>query len=118
MKGIKSIKTITTPFFFKDLSHEQVASLFNNEYPVDIRHNEDLVNRIFAKYPLIDKSHISIIVKATFQSIRELLILGKILNFNGLLFDMKLFFFAHCRNMVIFPSLKVEVTTPPPLRKI
>lgn len=90
----------------------------NKEYPVSLRYNEDLVNRVHARYPLVDKTQVSIVVKAIFQSFRDLLILGKVLNFNNLFFDTKLHFFDHRRNGHILPSLKVKISTPPPLRKI
>lgn len=113
MKKLKTIK----PFYFKGMDHQEVVNLLNVEYPVNIKYNEDLVNRVHARYPLIDKTQVSIIIKGIFQSFRELLILGKILNFNNLLFDCKLHFFDHWRDGRILPSLKVKISTPPPLRQ-
>jgi hypothetical protein len=112
---VKKLKTIR-PFFFKDMDHQDVVDLLNIEYPVNIKYNEDLVNRVYARYPLIDKTQVSVIIKAVFQCFRELLILGKILNFNNLLFDCKLHFFDYRRDGRILPSLKVKISTPPPLR--
>lgn len=112
MKKPKTIK----PFYFKELSHEEVVDTLNEKLPVNIKYNEDLVNRIYEKYPLITKTQISQIVKATFQSLRDLLILGKILNFNGVFFDTKLLFFNYYKAGHILPSLKVQISTPPPLR--
>lgn len=107
-----------TPFYFKDISHQQVVDEINITHPINIKYNEDLVDRVYARYPLIDKTQTGIIIKAIFQSFRDLLILGKVLNFNSLFFDTKLLFFSHKRGVVIFPALKVEISTPPPLRKI
>ena len=104
-------------FDFKDQTHQQVVDELNSEYPVSLKHNEDLINRIFARYPLLDKSEVGIIVKATFSSMRDLLILGKVLNFNTLFFDPKLLFFTHKRGGKIYSALKVSVSTPPKLRK-
>src|SRR5260370_34844594 len=112
MKKPKTVK----PFFFKELDHQQVVDYLNNDLPVNIKYNEDLVDRVYAKYPLISKTKISIIIKAIFQSFRDLLVLGKVLNFNNLFFDCKLLFFDHRRDGHIFPSLKVKISTPPPLR--
>lgn len=114
MKKPKVIK----PFSFKDLSHQEVVDLINEHYPVNIKYNEDLVNRVYERYPVIDKYEIAIIIKAVFQSFRDLLILGKILNFNKLFFDMKFLFFDYRKNGHILPSLKVKISTPPPLRKL
>lgn len=112
MKKAKTVK----PFYFQDLDHQQVVDLLNEEHPVNIKYNEDLVNRVYARYPLIDKTQVSIIIKAIFQSFRDLLVLGKVLNFNNLLFDCKLNFFAYRKGGHILPSLKVKISTPPPLR--
>ena len=113
MKKPKYVKK----FFFKDMSHIDMIDFLNQELPINIKNNEDLINRVHSRYPLIDKIQISIIVKSVFQSIRDLLILGKVLNFNNLFFDTKLHFFDHRRNGHILPSLKVKITTPPSLRK-
>jgi hypothetical protein len=112
MKKPKRVK----PFSFKDMSHQQMVDLVNNENPIKLKYNEDLINRVYARYPLIDKSQISIIVKAIFQSFRDLLVLGKVLNFNNLFFDAKIHFFDYRKDGHILPSLKVKISTPPPLR--
>lgn len=114
MKKLKVVK----PFYFKDQEHQEVVDLLNSEYPVNIKYNEELVDRVYARYPLISKTEVSIIIKMVFQSIRELLILGKVLNFNNLFFDTKLHFFDYRKDGHILPSLKVKISTPPPLRKI
>lgn len=112
MKKAKVVKQ----FVFKDLSNQDVVDLLNADKPINLKYNEDLVNRIYARYPFISKSEIAIIVTAVFQSFRDLLILGKVLNFNNLFFDTKLYFFDYRKNGHILPSLKVKITTPPPLR--
>lgn len=108
---------MVVPFVFKEHSHQQMVDELNNEYPVSLKHNEDLINRVYARYPLLDKSEVGIIVKAVFSSFRDLLVLGKVLNFNTLFFDTKLLIFTHKRGSVIFPAIKVQVSTPPRLRE-
>jgi hypothetical protein len=108
---------IVKPFYFKDKTHQEMVDLLNSELPINLKYNEELVNRIHAKYPLIDKSQVAYIVRAVFQSFRDLLVLQKVLNFNNLFFDAKLLIFAHHRKGVIFPAIKIEMTTPPRLRK-
>jgi hypothetical protein len=109
---------IVSPFYFQDQSHQQVVDYLNTEHPISLKYNKDLVERVYQRYPLIDKSEVGIIVKAVFSSFRDLLILGKVLNFNNLFFDTKLKFFQHRRGGRILPSLKVHISTPPPLRKL
>ena len=112
MKKPKTVKL----FYFKDKSHEDMVKLLNEEYPINIKYNEELVNRVYERYPLIDKSEVSLIIKYVFQSFRDFLFLGKVLNFNNLFFNTKLLFFAYQKNGVTFPALKVCISTPPPLR--
>src|SRR6266568_3586257 len=114
---MKKQKTIT-PFSFEGKTHQEMVDYLNDEYPISIRNNEDIIKRIHNRYPLLEKSEIGIIVKAVFASFRDFLVLGKILNFNGLFFDTKLLFFSHSRNGHTYPALKVKVSTPPKLRKI
>jgi hypothetical protein len=112
MKKPKRVK----PFSFKDLSHQQVVDLLNEENPVNLKYNQDLADRVYARYTLLEKSEVSRIIKMVFQSFRDLLVLGKVLNFNNLFFDAKLHFFDYRKNGHILPSLKVKISTPPPLR--
>ena len=113
MKKQQTVK----PFSFKNKTHQEVVDYFNDEYPISIKHNEDLINRIYARYPLISKAEIAMIVKATFSSFRDLLILGKVLNFNKLFFNTKLHFSRYKRAGRIFPSLRVKIAMPPKMRE-
>lgn len=112
MKKPKRVK----PFRFRDMSHQEMVDLLNTEQPVNLKYNEELVNRVHARYPLVDKSQVAIVVRSIFQSFRDLLVLGKVLNFNNLFFDTKLHFFDYRKGAAILPSLKVKISTPPPLR--
>ena len=112
MKKPKVVKQ----FAFKDLSHQEVVDLLNTDHPINLKYNEDLVNRVYDRYPLVSKVQVAIIVTAIFQSFRDLLVLGKVLNFNNLFFNAKLHFFDYRKNGHILPSLKVKISTPPPLR--
>lgn len=114
MKKVKVVK----PYSFKDQSHQEVSNQLDVSNPINLKYNEDLINRVHAKYPLVSKTEIAIVVSGVFKSIRELLIRGKILNFNKLFFDTKLHFFGYRKGKHILPSLKVKVGTPPPLRKL
>lgn len=107
---------IVKPFFFKNHTHQQIVDLLNLEDPISLKYNEDLINRVHARYSIIDKPQISIIVKSIFQSLRDFLVLGKVLNFNNVFFDTKLLMFPHLKKGVTFPAVKVQISTPPPLR--
>lgn len=113
MKKQKTVK----PFFFKNLSHQDMVDVVNTDLSINLKYNEDLVNRVYNRYPLIPKTDVIKTITAIFSSLRDLLILGKVLNFNTLFFDTKLFFFDYKRFGAIFPTVKVKISTPPPLKK-
>jgi hypothetical protein len=93
-----------------------MVDILNTDSPISLKYNENLINRVYARYPLIEKHQVSMIVKAIFQSMRDLLVLGKVLNFNNFFFDAKFHFFDYHKNGRILPSLKVKISTPPPMR--
>ena len=105
------------PFFFKDMSRKDMVDLLNKEFPIKLIYNEELIDRISEQYPLIEKYKVAIIVLNILNSLRELLVLGKVLNFTKMFSCVKLMFFAHHRGDVILPSLKVKMTTPKVIRK-
>lgn len=113
MKKPKQVK----PFYFTEKSHQDMVNHLNKELPIKLKYNEELVDRIHQRYPILDKSSVSIIVRGVFQSLRDLLVLGKVLNFNNIFFDTKFHFFDYRRDGHILPSLKVKISTPPPMRK-
>lgn len=105
MKKPKTIKE----FFFKEAN---INDKLNTTLPINIKHLESLIERVHKRYPLIEKSEVAIIVKMTFESFRELLVSGCILNFNKFVFNMKLYFFKATNK----PAVKMKLTTPPPIR--
>ncbi len=109
-------KKVLREFFFSDKNYKEVVDIINNEFPISLIHNIDLIDRVYARYPIIDKAQIAIIVKVIFETMRELLLSGAVLNFNNLFFDAKLHFFTHLRNGNILPALKMKISTPPPMR--
>jgi hypothetical protein len=110
-------KTLVREFEFIDQTREEFVDDLNIDYSVNCRYNENLINRIYERYPLVNKMDIAIVVQATFSLIRDLLIMGKVLNFHTLFFDTKLLFFTHTEKGVIYPAVKVQTTTPPTLKK-
>jgi hypothetical protein len=109
---MKKPKTVV-PFYYKEKTHQQVVNLLNKEDPINLSYNEDLINRVYARYPIINKAQVALIVKGVFQSFRDLLVAGEILNFHNLFFNTKLHFYIK-KNAL---NLKVKISTPPKLRK-
>lgn len=112
MKKPKTIKK----FFFKDRTHQEVSDDIDSILPIDLVENQDLIERIYSQYPIINKAEISFIVKEIFKAIRQLLILGNILNFNGLLFDTKFYFYRCARSDGTIAKLKINASTPMQLK--
>ena len=113
MKKIKTVKE----FSYLGISKQEMVNLLNSEEPINIRGLEPLIDRIYEKYPIIDKVEISLIVRAVFESIRDFLLLGHIININKFIFDMKLHFFQHVINDRSNTALKVKLKTPPKIKK-
>ena len=79
-------------FSFVDISAEELIQVLDQEYPIKMK-TDRLVERVAARYPLIPKSDVALIIKHTFQIMRELLILGKALYFPKIFQRMFLFFY-------------------------
>jgi hypothetical protein len=100
---------------FKDQFNDPCNEL-NNRYPISIKYNEDLVNRVCARYPLIDRYKVSLIIKTVFKSMRELLLLGYSLRFKGIFNIFRIYYHTRKEKGIISPSLRVKITTPPELK--
>lgn len=105
MVDMKSVR----PFFFQDHTHQEVADLLDQEYPISLKHNEDLVNRVYLRYPILKKSEVAVIIRQVFQGFRTFLILGKTLG--DFLGRTRLVFSKHAYMGTYYPSLKIKVST-------
>lgn len=104
-------------FSFKGMTKQEVVDFLNEEYPINSKGNSDLIERVYARYPLISKTEIVEICNNTFGAIRDLLVLGKILNFFGL-FNQTKFHFVKSRNQFREDIIrfKINIATPPGLK--
>jgi len=105
MRKIKPVKN----FDFKDLTKQEMLDLINKELPINIKKLEPIINRIYEKYPVIEKADISLIVKTAFELFREYLIMGYIMTFQKFLFDIRLYFFQQIFNNQANTCLKVQL---------
>jgi hypothetical protein len=109
---------IVKPFAFKGKTKQEVVDQLDQEFPITLKYNVELVDRVYARYPLIEKHQVGFIIKAVFVSFRELLILGKILNFYGLFYNARIFFTSELgADKIIRPRVKIKVATPPHRKK-
>jgi hypothetical protein len=102
------------PFSFVNRSNQEMADEVDNRYPVRLVRNQDLVERVYQRYQVLSKADVALIVKAVFSGIRELLILGKVLNFNGLFADAKMKFWTRTTGEIL---CGIRVATPKKMRK-
>ena len=111
-------RKIPVPFYFQYLSNDLIAKFINIRFPINLKYNEDLLDRVHSRYPLIEKGLIAIIIQQTFQAWRDLLILGHIFDIQSVFLKARLFFNKHTRSGVIYPQLKVQIHTPSKLKEI
>jgi len=105
-------------FYFRNMSAKNMVELLDKECPIDLRYNEDLVDRVHVQYPLASKTEVATVIKEIFNSMRDLLFFGKIFNFHKMFFDTKLYFRAHSKAIKKHRfALRVSMKTPPPLRR-
>ena len=108
------------PFWFDGYTRQEMVDRLNLENPISLRKNKDLVERVCARYPLLPKAEVANTIRQIFQALRDLLILGKIINSKPLFWHMRLLFYKF--NMKKFgdkpfPSLRVKMTTPYKIKK-
>lgn len=114
MKKPKKVKE----FYFKDINHEDLLKEIDDQIPIKLKYNENLINRVCARYPYLSKTEVSIIVLNIFKGFRDMLVLGNIMNFHNLFFDTKLYFFDYLHKGRKLPAMKIKISTPPKLKKI
>jgi hypothetical protein len=99
-------------FVFTD---SDLAGHLDQDYPIKLTKLQDLIERVASRYPLIEKMEVSRIIKAIFESLRELLVLGCNLNFEKIFHDMKLNFHRSTYNSY---QVWVSLITSPILKAV
>jgi hypothetical protein len=113
-----SRKKSTVPFSFVDRTNQEMNDYLNFTYPIDLRYNEDLLNRVSERLPNIDKKKIKRVIKTIFRCFRDQLVLGNIINFIKIFEDFKLFFYAHKTKTKLQRRMRIQVVTPDYLRQV
>ena len=116
----KNRKDSEQKIVFSGYTMEEFIELINHDHPIKLIDNIDLIDRVCIRYPYLTKAEISIIIKAVFESFRELVLSGKILDFKHFFHDMKLYLFLrHCKadpeNPC--PSMKIRISMPSTLSR-
>lgn len=112
MKYTKQIKK-----FIFQLPHDEIAQQIDDDYPITLKYNENLVDRVHSRYPFVSKKDVILVITAVFQIMRKVLILGDIINFHHLFFDVKFLFYFIIKNKKLTKNLKLKIKTPPGIKK-
>jgi nucleoid DNA-binding protein len=105
----------TSPtFFFKKLDRFQMAEMVDDKLPISLRNQSGLIDRVHARYPIIEKQFVVAIIKAAFEVIRERLILGEVIDLPGIVNAMWLYFNRSKGNSV---RARIKTHTPEEIEK-
>lgn len=107
---------VTEPFEYKNCTKEEMVQQINDQYPISLKLCQDLVERVSARYPIISKAEVALVIKGFFQGIRKLLVMGYIINIIEIFYDFKLFFFIKNGIKKNETRMKVRVKTPKDLK--
>lgn len=83
-----------------------------NHSPISLAYIQHIIDRIHNRYPLVDKSDIAIVVKAFFESIRDILFAGDSISVSGFFTNMSLYDFNKIRKNKYSRIVKVKLNTP------
>jgi hypothetical protein len=89
------------PFYFRDVSNQELADQLEFDYPIKLK-SSDIVDRIYVRYPLLPKYEIALIVMACFNVWRARLVLGDLINIRGFLHQM----FLRFQRQPVFRDMK------------
>lgn len=118
MRKNQKKKKLTTNFYFKDKTHEEIIKELDEKFPIYRSSNQkDLIDRIHTKYPVISKEEIKTVVLGIMQCIRDCLISGDIITISNLFLDAKIDFTYTDNYYGVLSNLKVKIITPSGLRR-
>ena len=87
-------------------------ALFAALKPVKLLDNSDLIDRVYQRYPYLNRGHLALIIQTTLTILRELLLKGRTISLRPLLPNFKLYIFQHIENGITYPAAKVKIGTP------
>lgn len=108
---------------FYTSSEEDYISQVNSLLPVTLKYNADLIERVHARYPLLKKTEIALILTTFISVFRECLLRSHLMDFHNI-FSVYIYAFDRYKNAIkekfkgADPVIKFKVLTPRKLRKI
>lgn len=91
-------------------------NILNRKYPISLKYIQHLVDRVYSRYPLIEKYEITLIIKYFFESIRDILLNDDIITIAGLFSSMRIIKFNRIRKDKFHYMIKVKLTTSQKLK--
>ena len=101
-------KRTVKEFHFNDDGYDLLQSL----PPITLSKHPDLVDRIYNRYPLVNKIEIALVVLATFEVMRNLFLSGCIINLHRFFNAFRVHFFQHTEKDTTYPAVKAKLETP------
>jgi hypothetical protein len=92
-------------------SSDEIKELIDAKYPIKLKYNEDLINRVQLRYPYIKKYEISLIIKSFFGVIRDLLITEKIISILPLFTNTQIKAYGHLRSGRKDAMIRIKTNT-------
>lgn len=84
--------------------------------PITLRHCEDLIDRVSARYPWLTKHQVVVISTLFFQQLRDCLAAGHTVSINGFVPSLRIGWFVTQTSRGLVRAVKACVTTPERLR--
>lgn len=104
-------KKYNRPYLKQDLYY------LNNKLPINLGGLEKIINSVHARYPILSKTEISLIVKALFEELREQLVHGNTINLLNIGSGIRIHTYCKLYSTKLVGNVRVQVNTPPGLKR-
>lgn len=83
----------TSPdFHFQFMDRFAMSALVAGKLPISLANLGSLIDRVYARYPLVEKHMVVNVIKEAFEVIRERLIVGETVHLDGIVESIRLYF--------------------------
>lgn len=90
----------------------------NKIFPISLVNIQHIINRVHARYPILEKQDITLIIKSFFESIRYILINGDSISISNLFTNMQLYYFYKVQKSKLVKIVKVRLSTAKKMKNI
>ncbi len=95
-----------------DEDHQSVIDYVNEKFPINTKHFEKNIDIITEKYPYVSRLEVVEIIKAFWESTREILITGKIIKIRRIITDFKFNIRFLSNSKEPYPFLEIRYKVP------